>query len=244
MAVWLYAYGKNGRLDEDNQKILSILNQIGVNEIKILDCFAEITKDKPSIEKYYVENRQQIEANFHAQSDAEYKEYLNSINYPEVTRDKIVDHFIRDGLEREKSEKERFETAYTQLKKGTIKSTWEKGENDNYINRLCNFGGNDGLRIWFLNDLVAVSGPFSIFSYYGTFLEYISSAYREYFHSLFKQIMKAFKSDFILYTHEWAGLEDEEDKDFNLEKLKEQSDWMNTSSNSIHDMYGFYFENI
>lgn len=244
MAVWIYAYGKNGLEDCDNTKILSLLNQIEIDEVRILDSIAEITKNRVSIENYYVKNRQQIENHFLLQSDVEYKDYLDSVNFPEIAREKLVDHFISEALERERKEKELFETTLENFKKGLIKSEWEKGENDTFINRLVNFREYSGLRVWFLNDLIGVSGPFEIFSYYGTFQKSISSKDREYFHYLFKQILRAFQSDFILYTHEWAGLDDEEDKGFDLEKLKEQSDWKNNSSNSIHDMTEFYFEKI
>jgi hypothetical protein len=244
VAVWIYAYGKNGLQDCDNEKIVSVLNQIDVDELKILDCIAEITKDRDSIEKHYVQNRKQIEDSFYAKSDTEYKEYLESVNYPDIERDKIVNYFISEGLERERKEKEFFDTQYEKFKNSLIKSEWTKGESNIYFNNLGGFREYGGLRVWFLNDLIGVSGPFEIFSVYSTFQNSIKPVYREYFHSLFKQILRAFKSDFILYTHEWAGLDDEEDKGFNLEKLKEQSDWVNTTSSSIHNMSGFYFEGI
>lgn len=244
MAVWIYAYGKNGVKDYDSEKIVDLLNEIEIDEVKILDCIAEITKDRGSIEEHYTKYRQQIEKSFYAKSDAEYKEYLDSVNFPDLNREELVDYFISYGLKEEKKEKELFQTTYDQFKKGIIKSKWEKGENNTYFNKLCKFREYGGLRIWFLNDLIGISGPSEIFSVYETFQKNIKSNYRNYFHSLFKQILIAFKSDFILYSHEWAGLDDEEDKGFNLKKLKEQSDWINTTSNSIHNMSGFYFEEI
>lgn len=247
MAVWIYAYGKNGLGDCDDETVLSALNQIEIDEVRILGCIAEITNytnNKEFIENHYAKHRQLIENSFYSKSDVEYKEYLDSVNFPEIARDKIVDYLIANGLEKVKKEKELFETTFENFRKGLIKSEWEKGENLIYFNRLVSFHEYSGLRVWFLNDLIGVCGPFEIFSYYKTFQNSISRTDLEYFHYIIKQILKAFKSDFILYTHEWAGLDDEEDKSFNLKKLKEQSDWNNNSSSSIHTMAEFYFEKI
>ncbi len=243
MAVWLYAYGKNELENYTNKNILDNLNKVEINEIKILDSIKEITEHNEPIEKYYIRNRKKIERNFFAKTDKEYNEYLNSISLPYIERSKIVDHFITEGLERERKEKELFQTLYNQIKNENLKSEWEKG-NNNYFNRLCNLGEYDGIRVWFVNDLVCVSGPFEIFSVYERFQKSISVKSREYYHSLFIEIFKIFKSEFILYTHEWAGLDDEEDIDFDFKKLKEQSDWINSTSSSIHSMTNFYFEKI
>ncbi|MCH8903259.1 MAG: hypothetical protein IIA45_05030 [Bacteroidetes bacterium] len=243
MAVWIYTYGKNELLDQQKD-ILDLLNQIELDEIEILGSVREITKNKDSTEKYYAENRQMIEDRHRAQTDEEYAAYLSSINFPFIERDKLVDHFISEGLEREKKEKQLFQSTYEQFKKGSIKSDWEKVENG-YINTLCNFNRGDGLSVILFNDLIRISGPFEVFSDYTRFQKGISNQSREYYHSLFIQICETFKSDFILYSHEWAGLDDEEEvSDFDFKKLMEQSDWQNTSSSSIHTMQDIYFEQI
>ena len=101
---------------------------------------------------------------------------------------------------------------------------------------------NDGLKVVLTNNLIRITGPFDIFSGYYRFQDSISKNSREYYHTLFKQICASFGSDFILYTVEGAGLDDEEDDNFDFEKLKEQADWTNRSSSSLHNMEGFYFE--
>jgi hypothetical protein len=243
MAVWIYAYGKNG-IKEHQKDILDILNKIDLNEVKILEAILEITQNNESIEKHYAETRASIEAEFKMKTDEEYEAYLESVNFPKIDRNKLVDYFISEGLERERKEKELFERTYTEFKNGTIKSNWEKDEDNTYYNKLCNFSKHNGLKITLLNDLISIVGPFEIFSVYLNFQKNLSNHSREYFHSLFKLICKAFKSDFILYTHEWAGLDDEDDREFDLKKLKEQADWENTSGNSIHTMKDFYFEKL
>ncbi|MCT4622176.1 MAG: hypothetical protein N4A46_01040, partial [Schleiferiaceae bacterium] len=225
MAVWLYAYGRNGCLDQTPTEILKTLNNIEVDAVQILECVSELRKNKPSIQKHYTENRKQIEKGFYAKTDEEYSAYLKSVKFPAVSRDSIVDYLIEDGLKREAKEEEHFQRTYKQFKEGVIQAVWKKGDSNTYFNRLHAFRSHDGLRVWFLNDLIGVSGPFQIFSYYGTFIKGIQTERRAYFHSLFKRIMSAFKSEFILYTHEWAGLEDEVDQEFNLKKLKSQSNW-------------------
>ena len=242
MAVWLYAYGKNELSDDRDVDVCDLLNQVEIDELKILDSLVEIGKDGTSIAEHYIEHRKQIEERFAANTDEEYRAYLTSVNFPYMDRNKVVDYFISTGLEQERKEKKLFETTNDQFKKGMIKSEWEKVAEDTYCNRLCNFHIHGGLKVVLINDLIQVTGPFDIFSVYVRFLEVISTESRAYYHSMFSQICKVFKSEFILYTHEWAGLDDEEDEGFNFKKLKKQSDWTNTSSASIKNMDGFYFE--
>jgi hypothetical protein len=244
MAVWLYAYGKNGCKDLTAEKITGLLNTVQIDEVKILDCIVEMTKDNESIEQYYQEHRQQLEKRFSSMNDADYKKYLDSLNLQDIRRDKIVDTLIAESSEQEKKEQQRFQNTSEQFKKGVIKSKWEPGDNNSYFNKLCHFDAWNGLRIWFVNDLIGITGPFAIFSVYTTFQQSLNTNCRNYFHGLFKEIFRMFRSDFILYTHEWAGLDDEEDPGFNLQKLEKQSDWTNTTSSSIHNMSGFYFEKI
>ena len=244
MAVWIYAYGKNGLPDRSSEEVLLALNQIAVDERRIIDCIKDVIKDRASVVTHYIKNRQQIEADFYAKSDAEYQAYLASVNFPVLSRAEIVDYLIAEELAREQREKEHFAANYAQFKSQPLQSQCEKGEHHTYVNRLGGFREYDGLRIWLLNDLLGLSGPAAIFAHYATFQRTISADDRTYFHELFRQIMKAFNSDFICYTHEWAGLEDEEDPDFDLEKLKAQSDWANNTSRSIHTMSHCYFEKI
>lgn len=247
MAVWIFAYGKNGLLTDKNvetKHYLEILNSVPLDEIKILDSIVESRHPTFSIRQHYTDNRENIENHFRSMTSEEYKEYLDSINLQDIEIDKIIDHFITDEEKQEQEKELHFNFAYEQLKNGRAKSKWELIENSSFINKLCYFNNYDGLRINLLNDLVWISGPFSVFSVYSCFQKNISITSREYYHSYFKKILQAFKSDFILYAHEWSGLDDEEDKEFNLEKLKEQSNWEITSSDSINTMERFYYEKL
>ncbi len=244
MAVWIYAYGKNGRLNNSSvQQDLEILNSIPLNEIKILDSIKEIEDSYRSIREHYETNRRNIEKFYKSMPEKEYKEYLESVNLPFIPINKIIDRLIEDGEKRKAEQELQFNLVYEQFKQGKAKSNWKKGENGSYINSLNFPDVYEGLRVSFLNDLIQIDGPRSVFSVYSRFLE-ISTESREYYHSYFKKVFQAFNSDFILYAHEWSGLDDEEDEEFNLEKLKEQSDWKNTSSDSIHTMDAFYYEQL
>lgn len=244
MAVWIYAYGKNGLITDGNvhtKNYLDTLNSIPLDEVKILDSIVESKHPTNSIRQHYTDNRANIENHFKSMTADEYKAYLDSIKLPYIEIDKIIDHFIADGEKREQEKESHFNFAYGQLKNGKGKSKWELTDNGSFVNKLSYFDTYDGVRVNLLNDLVRITGPFSVFSVYSCFQKTISKTSREYYHSYFKKIFQAFKSDFILYAHEWSGLDDE-DKEFNLAKLKEQANWGITSSDSIHTMDGFYYE--
>lgn len=104
MAIWVYAYGKNGILKQ-NQNVLDVLNKLDLDEVKILDSILEIRQGEDSIEKHYQENRTSIEEGLNAQTDEEYDAYLSTINFPKVDRHKLVDYFISErNSEREERE--------------------------------------------------------------------------------------------------------------------------------------------
>lgn len=251
MAVWIYAYGQNGLKSGTHYPLedyVAILNNIDLDELKILDSIKEVLNDgvdrEDWIRTHYAENRKRIEDSFRTKTVDEYKNYLNSIHLPYIDIDKIVDRFIEDGVQRERQKTAHFNNAYEQFKLGNVTSQWEIGEGNSVVNKMKYFEPYDGFRFSLLNDLIRISGPFSVFSIYGRFQTNISRESREYYHSYFKQIFKAFKSEFILYAHEWSGLDDEEDSDFNVSKLKEQSNWSKNSSTSIHTMDSFYYEEL
>lgn len=247
MAVWVYAYGKNGLVAEmgtQSIQYLDILNNIPLDEVKILDSISEIKNPDFSIRQYYTDNRKPIEASYKSMTADEYKAYLDLLKLPFIEIDRIVDHFISVG-EKTAHEKElHFQFVYDQFKNRHVKSKWELADGGSFVNKLLYFDAYDGLRLRILNDLIWISGPFPIFSLYSRFLEAISHTSRDYYHSYFKNIFRAFKSDFILYAHEWSGLDDEEDKEFNITKLQAQSNWRITSSDSIHTMKSFYYEQL
>lgn len=247
MAVWIYAYGKNGIATErhaQTNQYLDVLNNIPVDEVKILDSILELKHLNTSVRKYYTDNRRSLEDYFKSMAKDEYSAYLQSIKLPFIEIDNIIDHFIVDGEKHEYEKEANFKFAYDQFKSRQAESKWELSDNGLFINKLVYFDAYDGLRLRIMNDLVWISGPSPVFSVYDRFLTTISTASRDYYHTYFKSILSAFRSDFILYTHEWSGLKDEEDEEFNLAKLKEQSNWEVTSSNSIHTMDNFYYEHI
>lgn len=246
MAVWIYAYGKNGLITkgDTHTDYLNILNGIRLDEVEILDSITEARHPAYPISEYYNNNRSMIESRFKSMATEEYKAYLDSIKLPYTSIDKIVDHFISDEEKREQEKQQLFNFAYKQFNHAEAHSQWESTDRVSFINKLNYFDTYGGLRIVLSNDLVWITGPSSVFSIYSTFQKKISSKSRDYYHHYFKKILSAFKSDFILYAHEWSGLDDEEDKEFNFLKLKEQANWDMTSSNSIHTMDRFYYERL
>ncbi len=87
-----------------------------------------------------------------------------------------------------------------------------------------------------------ISGPFDVFSKYFSFLQDISTEQRAYYHSYFKEVLKAFESDFILYAHEWSGMDDEDNQAFDYDELKESANREQNSSPTLETMDRFYFE--
>jgi hypothetical protein len=246
MAVWLYAYGKNGLLTDEVQYVsyLEILNNIALDELKILDSIKEAQSVTPSIKQHYIEERSRIESYFKSMSPNDYRAYLDSMNFPSIEINEIVDHFILGGEKRENEKRLRFSQTYEQLQKGQIKTNWEIISENSFVNKLCEVDNGEVLRLNLINDLVRVSGPFSVFSSFGVFQSTISIESREYYHSYFKRILKAINSDFILYAHEWSGLDDVENDSFDCAQLIKQAEWELTSSKSIHTMDAIYFEQL
>lgn len=244
MAVWLHVFAHN-RLSDEEDDILAKLQEIEIDPIKILDSVRGITRNYASIKEIYEENRNTIESVILEQSEDEYKEYLAMLNHPYVEKDQLVNQWIADGVEREKKEREKFDDIYKAhcLGKGPI--TWQKTENKTYYLDLQNRNvGWGDIHITCVNNLIRMVGPGALFGHYGTFQNNLPRPFKEYYHRIFKEIACMFKSDFLLYTHEWAGLEDEEDPDFNLEKLKTQSGWEKNSSDTLQNMESFYLEKI
>jgi hypothetical protein len=247
MAVWIYAYGRNGLLADGRVQdvdYLGILNSIELDELKILDSIKESKRGDKSIRQHYEEERSRIENWFKSMSYEDYEAYLFSMKYPFIKVDNIVDHFIFEGEKREEEGQLHFNNIYEQLISGKIKSRWEMSNDCSFVNNLCYLGQVDVLRFEIINDLVRISGPFSVFSSFGVFQSKISFESRDYYHSYFKRILKSFKSDFILYAHEWSGLDDVENDSFDYAQLVEQAEWKRTSSKSIHSMDAIYYEQL
>ncbi|HLP51562.1 MAG TPA: hypothetical protein VK154_11800 [Chitinophagales bacterium] len=126
----------------------------------------------------------------------------------------------------------------------TASYKWELIDDSFYACRIGYNSVYDGMRMILLNDLILLYGPRDVFSLHGNFLNVISNSSREYYHSYFKQILRAFGSDFILYSHEWAGLFADDDKGFNYTMLKKESAWIGKCSDSIHTMGNYYYEEL
>jgi hypothetical protein len=247
MAVWIYVYGKNGLLTEDGiraKDYLDILNSIPLDEIKILNSISESKNPNFSIRQVYNDNRRPFESYLKSMTAKQYKAYLDSINLPYIEIKNIVDHFITDGEQREKEMEMHFNSTYDKIKNSQTKSKWKLIENGYFVNNLTYLDKHDGLRMSLVNDLIRISGPFSVFSSYSCFQKGITTDSRDYYHSYFKSVLKAFKSDFIQYCHEWSGLDDDDNNEFDLSDLIEQSNCDITSSDSIHTMDKFYFEQL
>jgi hypothetical protein len=243
MAVWIYAYGKNELETEDNVQskyYLDILNSIDLDELKILNSIAE--------SKY--ESNFVLDSDYNAgfkiflnsMTKDEYKVYLDTMKLQFVDIGKIILYFKTEREKREKEEELYFNMANDNFKNKLVKSKLELIDNKSFVNKLSYFDTYYGIRLNLINDLIRIEGPFSVFSNYSTFLKSISKTSREYYHSYFSEISKAFKSDFILYAHEWSGLDDDVNKEFDFAKLKEQANWVFTSSDSLETMDRFYYE--
>jgi len=243
MAVWLYAYGTNGlQVDHPRpEEYVDNLNRVELDEVRILDSLIEIKRFNTSRD-HYEKHRIHVEKYMRSLTADEYAKYLESIRLPYIEPDKIVEAFIEQGETREANEKENFEMAYAAFKQRKVKSQWKIIDDSTFVNDLIYFGEYGGFKMKLLNDLIWISGPATIFDYYGRFLSDISVEAREYYLKYFKHILSALKSKYILFTHEWAGLDDEEDEEYTSEKLEQQANWKITSSQTIHSMEGFYFE--
>jgi len=246
MAVWLYAYGKNGLVRDGihTEDYPEILKPIRFDELKILDGIGTARASVLSMRQMYEDNRAYIENFLHSKTPDEYRAHLETMGIPYVDVNDIVDYFIEDGEKHRREQKEHFDSAYAQFKNKTAQARWERLDETSFAYTPDHFNPYQGIRVKLLNDLVWVTGPSEVFSVYTCFLQTVSAESREFYHHCFKQILRAFNSDFILYAHEYSGLEDEEDKTFNLQKLEEQSQWQTTGSDSLHTMDRFYRERI
>jgi hypothetical protein len=177
----------------------------------------------------------------------EYEDYLQSIGMPNLTIDELIASFIDEAEERQTDNNKRFNKAYDEFNCKGTKSEWKIDRQTNqavtFINNL-NYFETSGISISLYNDVLSLVGPFDIFSNYYTFQNEISSQSREYYHNYFKSVLAAFKSDFILYAHEWSGMIDEEDDNLSGSKILEAVSSRISENSSLHDMNSFYFEKL
>jgi hypothetical protein len=183
------------------------------------------------------------------------KDYLDTLNSIPINESKILGgvldlektrdySYIKDldELKRLHEKQDKLENARKQFESGA-KSTWEKMSDTFFANKLCFFGEYNGVRMHIDNDIISLYGPSVIFSSNGSFQKSISPESREYYHSYFKDILIAFKSDFILYAPEWYGINDGDSSTTeNIADLLALENWKEKSSDSIQTMDNIYFE--
>lgn len=248
MAVWIYAYAKNGRAgDTSDQQYIDLLNAIPLDATVILDSIRRESPPGASARQYYngTENRNKLELWLQSLSTEDYHAYLDSIKLPHIEKAALIDRFITDAEQRDQEDDKHFHAAYTLAQSQPASAKWTSAGNGVFINRLHYFTQNyDGLRVSLRNDLVWITGPFAIFSKFFIFLQHVPPAIRDYYHSYFKEIAQAFNSDFILYAHEWSGMDDEDNEAFDLAELRASSDWENNTSDSLATMDKFYYEKL
>lgn len=157
----------------------------------------------------------------------------------------MITSFVDDAEARQKDNIERFNKAYDEFNRKVTKSEWkiarQNSQGVTFINNL-NYFETSGLSVNLYNDVLSFLGPFEIFSKYFTFQKEISHQSREYYHRYFTNVLAAFKSDFILYVHEWSGMIDLEDNNLSSSKILESVNSHISDNTSLHDMNSFYFE--
>lgn len=167
------------------------------------------------------------------------EDYLSLIKNVKVDAVKILDSL--DTRPRLSS----FTDVYKNVLDGKLIISWKSKSEQSY-SFLVQYPPDypDGIKIHLQNDLVWITGPFNVFSNYSQ-VEYIAQGGLSYYHQIFKEIMKVFKSDFILYAHEWSGI-DYEDIDYTFKQLIEESgiDLKNDVIPTNIDIKRFYYEKL
>ena len=244
MAVWLSVHGKNGIGEFSPERVpqyQEILNGIEMNEIKILESLVEV----PQYTFLYLPDL--IEEQLRKMTEQRYRNYLESIGKPFMEIDALIASMILDLEVYQKEKTVRFNKVYKEFKNGLAKSSWiiEK-QTTNYVTFLnsLNYSGTTGIRLRIDRDVLYINGPDAVFSKYHTFQKEISNESREFYHQLFKNILIAFKSDFILYAHEWSGIVDDSVDDLSTTEILNEVNSRISEKSSLHNMSRFYFEQL
>lgn len=184
------------------------------------------------------------------------KDYLDLLNGVPINESKILGGVLDLRADRDYSHirdpehlkqihdySAKLENARKQFELG-VKSTWEKISDNFFANKLCFFDEYGGVRIHVRADIISLLGPSLIFNNNGNFQKGISFDSRDYYHKYFKDILKAFKSDFILYAPEWYGILDGDTETKNISNLLALENWKEKSSDSVQTMDNIYFEDL
>lgn len=184
------------------------------------------------------------------------KDYLDILNSVPINELKILGgaldleqgrdySYIRDpeDLKRKNEYLAKLENARRQFESGT-KSTWEKISDNFFANKLCFFNEYGGVRIHVHQDIISLFGPSIVFNNNSNFQKGISPDSRHYYHKYFKDILKAFKSDFILYAPEWYYDGDSDSETKSISDLLALENWKEKSSDSVQTMDNIYFEDL
>lgn len=181
--------------------------------------------------------------NFDTQKTLEYLDILNSVP---INGNKSFESLL--DIKYEPPHRESLLTAYSDFQQSKTPPEWKITANKNeYANftydlQINKFQPQD-LCVSIHNDLIFIRGLFDVFSRYFIFQREISNKSREFYHQYFKDILKAFKSDFILYTHEWAGIV-YDDEEINSKILLNNAAPQMPGAIDIHEMQNLYFERL
>lgn len=138
---------------------------------------------------------------------------------------------------------ERLLDAYERLISGQ-KSVWKKQAGNHYRNDVCYFDEWDGLGFTAEQDLLTLTGPMYIFGRNPPVQLFLPEGPLHYYHVYFTSILKAFKSDFILYAPEWYGICDGDTEIRSVQALLDMEDWRKVSSQKTNATSYVYFEDL
>jgi hypothetical protein len=180
--------------------------------------------------------------------DTDYLDILNKIPLDGVKILESIIEFKRDRqdlpdhqLKEHDEYINKLKSAHENLQSGA-KHEWKKRGENYFVNNLLYFHESDGLTFAAENGIIYLGGPMFIFGSPGCFPKSLTATSRDYYHNYFKTVLKAFKSDFILYAPEWYGINDGDTETKNLADLLALEDWRKVSSKTIESMEYTYFE--
>lgn len=248
MAVWMQVFGKNGLGNYDlakSQFYLDTLNCLTFDVSKILVSIQESGYGQSAAREYYEGNRESILKWYKDMSLEDYEKHLQSLGKPFMTPEVLIDFWIKFGEQREADLKNQFEVAYEKAIQG-VKSLWVQKKIDSssvlFVNSVHLSSDYYGLTISLFNDLVCMSGPMELFSKMSHF-DQMSRESSSYYHSFFKTVLFAFKSNYLLYAHEWSGLYYDDESDLTSDVLlKRVNKSTHVPPGNMHELASWFIE--